>query len=120
MKYRIKINYRTGNSFGTYDEEAFIEYEWESLSMAKESLKCIKNHNEFYRDNSNLYTKPMTQLPPGVSWDEEFRIIVLELVDDEGKNFRYSSFWTGYFEELSCVEVVCSEDTDMVYNVNSF
>ncbi len=36
----------------------------------------------------------------GVKWDNEFRIIMLELVADDGKGFLFSSFWTGYFESL--------------------
>lgn len=44
MLYKIKIEYKTGNSFGSHDEEGEIEYKWENLEIAKENLKRIKEH----------------------------------------------------------------------------
>ena len=112
--YRIKIDYKTGNSFGSQDETDFIEYEWTNLDKAKESLKRIKNHNEFDKENSNCYTKPKVEIPEGVIWDNEYRMIMLELVDDDGNVFKYSPFWIGYFERLYCAEIVF-DDNDLKY-----
>jgi len=100
MEYKIEISYRTGNSFNTDDCIDLIEYDWTDLDKAKESLKRIENHYKFYEEYSNMYTKPKVKIPIGVVWDTELKQVSLELVDDNGKPFRYSSFWTGYFEEL--------------------
>lgn len=108
-KYKIKISYQTGNSFNSCDEVDFIDYEWTNLDRAKESLLNIKSHNDFYDDNSNVWEKPKGKLPKGVKWDNEFRMIMLELVSDNGESFLFSSFWTGYFERLYSAEIVLSE-----------
>lgn len=115
MKFKIKIEYETGNSFSIYDETDYIGYEWKNLEMAKESLQRIKNHYKYYQDNNWIYEKPKDELPKGVVWDDEWRMLILELVDDDGKPFNYSSFWTGYFETLHCARIV-SEDHDLIYN----
>jgi hypothetical protein len=107
LMYKIKIDYRTGNSFGSHTETDGIEYEWENLEMAKESLERIKNHYEFYKKNDHRYTKPEGPLPIGVIWSGEFGgLLLLELISDSGKLFKYSSFWTGYFETLYSAEIV--------------
>ena len=114
-KYRIKISFRTGNSFNTSDEEDFLEYEWKNLDAAKKSLKHIKNHYEYYQKHSTEYTKPAGKLPDGVKWSNELRIIILELVADNGAPYRYSSFWTGYFEALHEATIELIGDSDMKY-----
>ena len=107
MAYKIKIIYTTGDSFHTETGiEKYIDFKWKSLEMASESLKRIGNHYEFYQNNSCLWKQPECKLPVGVAWDNQFRIIVLKLVDDDGKDFSYSGFWTGYFEILEEVEIV--------------
>ena len=35
MKYKIKINYRTGDSFSSNDAKDYFELEWENLDIAK-------------------------------------------------------------------------------------
>jgi len=114
-KYRIKIDYRTGNSFNSEDKEEFLEYEWENLDSAKKSLKHIKNHYEYYENNSNAWKKPKEKLPDGVSWSDEYRMLMLDLVDDNDKVYRYSSFWTGYFECLHEATIELVGDSDMKY-----
>lgn len=45
MKYRIKYNYDTGNSFNvSYGEEGCIELEWNDINIAKANLQRIKEH----------------------------------------------------------------------------
>lgn len=113
--YKIKIRYKTGDSFHNEDAEMFLEYEWTNLDSAKKSLKHIKNHYEFYQDNSNIWEKPKGKLPDGVSWNNEYRLIMLDLVDDNGKIYNYSSFWTGYFETLYSAIIETVRDPDMKY-----
>lgn len=114
MTYRIKIHYTTGNSFNTDDYEECLEYGWQNLDMAKESLKRIKNHYKFYQDHGEQWTKPKCKLPVGVKWNNEHRMLMLELMTDDGKSYFYSSFWTGYFETLHSATIIC-DDEDMKF-----
>ncbi len=49
IEYRIQIDYSTGNSFGSHDVTDYLEFIWQNLDIAKENLKCIKEHYEMYR-----------------------------------------------------------------------
>lgn len=113
--YKIKIDFETGNSFGSEEYEDFIEYEWSNLKMAKESLQRIKNHYKVYQETDG-YRKPKQPTPEGVIWDTELKYVLLELISDDGVPFRYSSFWTGYFEILYSAEIIVN-DTDMKFIV---
>lgn len=104
--YRIKISYKTGNSFGSEDKEDFLDYTWTNIEMAKKSLERIKNHYEFYMEQSNVYEKPEGKLPEGVVWDTKYRAINLELLDDNGKPYPIYPFWIGYFEKLYSAEII--------------
>lgn len=43
MKYKIKYNYDSGDSFNQYpDNEGFVEIEWENLENAKANLTRIQ------------------------------------------------------------------------------
>jgi len=116
---KIKVNYKTGNSFGSSDEVDYIELAWKNLDRAKESLKRIKNHWEFYKDNAFIYKKPKGKLPVGVTWNDEYRLLMLELITDDGKAYPYSPFWCGYFETLHKAEIV-EADNDLVYKPDGF
>lgn len=50
MKYKIKIEYQTGNSFCSEDETRYIDITWENIDVAKENLRRIKEHYEQYRE----------------------------------------------------------------------
>lgn len=110
-KYRIKVEYRTGNSFETHIEDGFIDLEWNDFEMAKESLRRIKNHNEYIKEY-NHWTEPEEQID-GVYWSKD-KCIGLEIITDDGNNYKMSAFWTGYFETLIKAEIVCNDD-DTVY-----
>ncbi len=107
--YNIKIQYQTGDSFSTAEREETIEMEWVHLDRAKESLKRIQNHYEFYQKHDNIWEKPEgVELPEGVLWDDENKMICLELIADNGDPFRYGCFWVGYFESLRSATIVRS------------
>jgi len=115
--YKIEISYKTGNSFNSENKKEFLEYEWTVLEAAKKSLEHIKNHYEFYQKHNTEYTKPKEKLPDGVIWDNEYRMIMLVLVDNNNKPYRYSCFWTGYFETLysAKIKILNSIDDGMEY-----
>jgi len=109
MQYNINISYQTGSSFHTEECEELIERDWKDVDKVKECLQRIQNHYEFYQKYSNMYSKPKVKIPKGVVWDEDYKQISLELIDDNGKPFRYSNFWTGYFEKLHIAEIIISD-----------
>lgn len=112
--YIIEIDYATGNSFGSERLCEEIDIQWKNIDMAKESLKRIANHYEFYEENNGIYSDPDMELPVGAVWDKKYRMIMLELVDDDGKPYLYSSFWTGYFETLYSAKII-ADNKDLVY-----
>lgn len=51
MKYRIKYNYDTEDSFrNDPDNSAFLEMTWENLEVAKQNLQRIKDHYSQYKE----------------------------------------------------------------------
>jgi len=111
----IKIIYKTGNSFGTHTKTDYIEHDWSDISMARESLRRIANHYRFYVENGNIWSRPKDSLLEGVIWDEEYNMIGLELVDNNGETFRTSAFWTGYFERLDRAEITLAESDNIFF-----
>ena len=49
-KYRIKISYQTGNSFGSEDTTDYLEITWDDIDIAKENLQRIREHYEMYKE----------------------------------------------------------------------
>jgi hypothetical protein len=45
MEYKIKITYRTGNSFGSHTETEYLGLSWKNLDIAKENLQFINEHH---------------------------------------------------------------------------
>lgn len=56
MIYRIKIEYCTGNSFGSNDEIRCIDLEWQDLNVAKQNLQRIDEHYKQYENISHCRT----------------------------------------------------------------
>ena len=48
MKYKIKIEYQTGDSFHHEDAIDYLDYEWENIDVAKENLKRIEEHYKMH------------------------------------------------------------------------
>ena len=56
MEYKIRIDYCTGNSFGSEDMNEYLDLYWSNIDIAKENLKRIKEHYEQYKEcNSNSW-----------------------------------------------------------------
>jgi hypothetical protein len=106
MHYSIKVNYQTGDSFHIEEVTDILEWVWHNEDMVNESLERLNNHYKFYCDKNYMYEKPKGKVPKGVVWNNEYRLIMLELIDDDGKPFLYSASWCGYFETLYYAEVV--------------
>ena len=106
MGYKIKAEYSSGDSNGSWDESKTLEMEWESLPNAKAALKRIEDHWRWYNgqvrgwDNIDANGKKL-KAPPRPEWMEaglyESSIIVLL---DNGNPVRFNAPWCGYFERL--------------------
>lgn len=49
MKYKIKYDYNTGDSFHEdRDQISYLECIWTNLEIAKNNLRRIKEHYEYY------------------------------------------------------------------------
>ena len=87
MKYRINIRYQTGNSFGSSDEEDYLELEWDNLDVAKENLQFIKEHYAQYEylDSSEFHRNNMTKQEVFVqNSDKDWFVGILRPIDKHG------------------------------------
>lgn len=108
--YKIKVEYRTGNSFGNHDETDYVDLGWENLDIVKENLKRITEHYEWYRDINNCSRWSPKQQVKKPEWikekDDEMAQYIINLKLDDGTERNYSPFWIGYFECLYSLEIV--------------
>lgn len=116
MRYRIKIEYKTGNSFRTFNTEDYVECSWEKLEVAKENLARIKEHYKYYQSCHDYYLsreikdiKKEAEKKPWYSSQYDFCV---KLKLDDGTETDYCSFWCGYFEKPYSAEIVQDPDSD--------
>ncbi len=126
-KYRILVNYYTGNSFGSHDTEDYLDLSWNNLDVAKENLKAIKDHYKMYNEIEGSSWKAKKSREEILedyknNWwfpenDDSFSTHnLMKLKTDEGKTVQQWNFWCGYFEGLYGAEIV-SEDNDMKFEL---
>lgn len=116
MKYSIRYNYDTGDSFTSHTGlEDTLEVTWENLEVAKANLKRIEEHYKMYKilngydwDKTKKSeaiveeSKDKDWFVKGDKWSYEYCII---LYTDEGKPWQLHAPWCGYFESLNSVEI---------------
>lgn len=118
-KYKIKVEYSTGNSYGSEDTESFIDLEWDNLDIAKENLQAIKEHWGFYREYGGHWFSNHKEKKDysGKWWYPEIDGVIgadnihhcMKLKADNGKTMQQWNFWCGYFEYLIGAEIVTDE-----------
>ena len=124
-KYKIKVDYKTGNSLHQYDTEDYLELSWDNLDVARENLKAIAVHYKMYRELEYEY-----------SLDNKYDIVTnyknnwwfvdskqysesqhcMKLKADNGNLMQQNNFWCGYFESLYGAEIT-SDTSDMKFTV---
>lgn len=110
IKYQIRIDYKTGNSFESYETSDFLDGEpFENLEIAKENLKRIKAVNDYHEQP---YYSANKILRPEYYTEEGY----LKLKADSGNEYQIYPFWIGYFECLLGAEIVLDQ-TDMSFRV---
>lgn len=118
-KYKIVAEYRTGDTFKTYDTECPLDPVWEDLDKAKAALQRIREHWDWYeyidkrrgwhRDNELEVAEP--------EWHKSIigkEYIALEL--DDGSVFNFWPPWCGYFERLYGARITTDTD-DLSFRV---
>ena len=113
MIYTINIEYTTGDSFHTENAEKTVELEWENVEIAIEAMNRIKEHNHWVeeRNRSNRWSSKPPSRP---SWhkiedeedDKEMLDFFINLPLDDGTEHQIHCFWTGYFENITALEVI--------------
>lgn len=118
MKFQIRVDYHTGDSFNTYDDHEILDYDWESEEIASENARAIIEHYEAYACENGKWTakskkeigdyaKKWWYVKPYGSengYPEIDPSMNLKLSDGTLVPFRCP--WCGYFESLTSVEVV--------------
>lgn len=116
--YRIKLTYDTGDSFhNEYGLEETLGVSWSTLELAEENLNRIKEHYEFvkadeiYRwDLTNKEIRKKKEEAKNQRWyrnEYDYPEGSVILILDNGEEFVQSaSFYCGYFESLTCAEII--------------
>lgn len=126
MRYTIRIAYRTGNSFGSHDEEDEVPITWENLDRAKEALTRIvalneaeKRHNDFMTRHTRDHDADRVELVK-LTGEVRYPEVSMMLPLDDGREQSISTYWRGYFERLQVAEIVPvkGENSDMKYEPN--
>jgi hypothetical protein len=110
--YDIKIEYITGNSFGSEETENMLDLPTASLDVAKENLKRIKEHYKIYKLKNNYSSKYKDIKYPDFYIQESYEDKGIwgiqdgiKLLTDKGER-NYYPFWIGYFELLLGAEII--------------
>lgn len=138
-KYQISYSYNDGDSFSTREgQESCLELKWNNLDAAKENLRRIKEHYEWYCKMHDFHWKvDKKEIDASKKWASEQSWCIPEkdapeyhtlkydfviyLVDDNFKNYQYScTTWCGYFESLNWakIEIAEGEESDMAAYFN--
>jgi hypothetical protein len=114
-KYYIEIYYETGNSFGSQDETSRLELTWDNLDIAKENVKRIKEHYEWYDAKGSKHFYRPKKVPPKPKFVDSKYDFSLKLLTDDGNDWQISAFWCGYFETLYSAEIKEDKDRELSY-----
>jgi hypothetical protein len=112
MSYKIEVLYETGDSFGYSSASCTLPFEWEEKSAAKETLKRIKEHADWYHSKKTSYLdelpqpewlRPIYKSSTRLSSYECFLWVIL---DDGSEESYYASCYTGFFESFISAEII--------------
>jgi hypothetical protein len=122
--YTIKVNYNTGNSFGSHEEEKVLtDLDCESIEVVNDNLRRIKEHYEAYKeDRYNYKTKKTQEDWFKCDWHPKEWLShgdfphCVRLTADNGVEFNFYCDWLGYFERLNWCEVITTPIEGMRYD----
>lgn len=119
--FKIRINYTTGDTFGSTTDIETLDYDWNNIDIVKENVQAIKEHYQAYEETHDSYfylhgggenrewykSKWWYRKPKDAGWmtaDEVCPVLKLKL--DSGETFNYTAPWIGYFESLGFIEII--------------
>ncbi len=114
-KYKIKFTYNTGNTFETENGvQGFIDYEFDSLALAKQALARMKEHYLWRLSEECTYEEsksvPEWYKHKDKDWGSDWYFNVPG--NDEEEVWLYGGQYLGYFETLVCAEIVTATPED--------
>lgn len=101
--YEIKIEYETGNSFERWDDEDTVGYVWEDIEDAREALRRIKGHYEWYRNTTHLRLRDDDKPEKPEYVVNKYSLLIPS--NGNKNDFKISAFWCGYFERLKSAHI---------------
>jgi hypothetical protein len=109
--YTIRITYKTGNSYGTYDERDFVGYAWNSFDRTVQAAELIVEHNQYFTAKDDFSRQQHGATSPEINeLFEQHGEWSVPVESDDGKIFEIDVFWRGYFEELRDVTVTETDE----------
>jgi len=122
-KYKIKFIYDTGNTFEKEEEkEGFIDYDFDSLALAKQALARMKEHYLWRLSEECAYedSKPMPDWYnyKNRGWGSEWYFNVPG--NNKEEVWLYGGQYLGFFENLVSAEIVgvTQENDDMRFDLS--
>lgn len=117
-KYKIKISYMTGNSFGCEEVESYIDDDlvWSNIETVKKNVQAIREHDDMIGRIENRHTSVNMNDYKDKPWFAYEKYLGMDyypikLFLDNGNYMQIDAFWnSGYFESLTGVMV---EDTEL-------
>jgi hypothetical protein len=114
--YKIKVEYGTGDSFNSYDEEKILSLFWENIDIAKQNLVRIREHYEWV-ENDGPQPKWMKNVKGKQYAEDKFNISLLK---DNGSEEKVCASWIGYFERLYGASIVSDPEDGWSFKINPF
>ena len=114
-KYRILVEYRTGDSFSNEDTEEYIDIKWDILEIAKENLQAIKEHWEMYSKINEYSNKKKSKDKILFEYSDKWWFVKnsdsyypehqMNIKADNGNLMQQTNYWCGYFEHLNGAKI---------------
>lgn len=109
MRYKIRYNYDTGDSFHierNISQE--LELTWSNYEVAQANLIRIKDHYDWFESKKSSFADKID--PSGKDWYNEKYSICINLYTDNGTKCEIRAPWCGYFENLNEIEIIIVGD----------
>jgi len=106
--YKIHVDYETGDSFGHEDTYTVLPFVWKNVDIAKENLKRIREHYEYYKAKNKVqYGKRIdTNVIKPKYCDAKYEFSFSLLLDDGTESENICASWCGYFETLYGAKII--------------
>lgn len=119
MSYQIEYSFYAGDSLRSTDYIEVLELEWEDLNIAKQNLKRIKEHWDYYvysRYNEDK-AKEIEEREPDwlVKHGKYPNTSSMKLFTDNGHPFQFSCPWCGWACGLYGAKIITKPDLELEF-----